>query len=131
MRTLTKTLTAGFTLRESDKKSLRQSLELATDFDLAQYLQPKDSDYVMIPVRALSATDVQNKMFNFGHGGGGPLRNAVNQFNNLVVLKDHNMSVDSWLGTTEQAYWDNSTDIPPGVNVMLKVDTKADPKTAR
>lgn len=131
MRTLSKTLTAGFTLREADKQSLMASLELSSDMDLAQYLQPKESDYIMVPVRALSATGVQGNMFNFGFAGGGALRNAVDKFNNLVVLKDHSMSVDDWLGTTEQAYWDNSTDIPPGVNVMLKVDKKADPKTAR
>lgn len=131
MRTMNRTLTAGFTLRETDRQRLQASLALETDFDLQQYLQPKDADYINVPVRALSATEVQNRMFNFGHLGGGPLRNSIDKFNNLIILKDHDMSVDNWLGSTSQAYWDNSTDIPPGVNVMMKVDTKADPKTAR
>jgi hypothetical protein len=128
---MNQTLTAGFTLRDTDKQRLQASLSLTTDYDLQQFLQPKDSDYVMIPVRALSATEVQSRMFNFGHLGGGPLRNSISEFNNLIILKDHDMSVDNWIGTTEQAYWDQSADIPPGVNVMMKVDTKADPKTAR
>lgn len=131
LRSMNRTLTEGFSLREADKLRLQASLSLTTDYDLTQYLQPKESDYVMIPVRALSATGVQNNMFNFGWGGGGPLKNSVDKFNGMIVLKDHNMSVDTWLGTTQDAYWDNSEDIPPGVNCMLKVDTKADPKTAR
>lgn len=127
------TLTMGFTLDLNDnvRAQLSASLQMAPE-ELASFLKPQESDYVMIPVRALSATQVQGDTINFGHNQGKALQDAVAMFDGLTILKDHNLSVENWLGQTERAYWDTLTpDTPPGVNLMMKVDTKADPKTAR
>ena len=104
-----------------------------SDSDLRDYLNPNPADYVLVPFRALSAADdVQHGMFNFAHDGGAALKAAVGMFNDLMVLKDHDMSVDNWVGKTQEAYWDTSIpNSPPGVNFMIKLDTKADPKLAR
>jgi hypothetical protein len=103
-----------------------------TDEQMRQFLSPKPEDYIMVPMRALSATGVQGDTINFGHNDGAALKEAVNLFNGLIVLKDHDQTVDKWVGQTQDAYWDTSIpNIPPGVNFMLKVDTKADPKLAR
>lgn len=132
-KVLTETLTMGFKLELNDtlRKSLSESLAIDPG-EMMDYLQPKDADYVRIPVRALSATAVQGDTINFGHNNGQPLKDAVAMFDGLTILKDHMFSVDNWVGHTEKPVWDDSTpDIPAGVNLMLVVDTKADPKTAR
>jgi len=127
------TLTLGFALSLDDKtrEHLSASLQMSSA-DLESFLKPQESDYVMIPVRALSATNVQGDTINFGYNNGKALQDAVAMFDGLTILKDHNLSVENWLGATERSYWDTLTpNVPAGVNLMMKVDTKADPKTAR
>lgn len=124
-------------LSEDSKKSLSaklgdSSVSSMSDDELRNFLSPRPEDYVMIPMRALSADSVQGNTINFAHNGGQALKNAVGLFDGLIVLKDHNQTVDSWVGKTQDAYWDTSIpNTPPGVNFMLKIDTKADPKLAR
>lgn len=108
------------------------SVSTMSDSELRDFLSPKPEDYVMIPMRALSASAVQGNTINFAHNDGQALQEAVDMFNGLIILKDHDQTVDKWVGQTQDAYWDTSIpDTPPGVNFMLKVDTKADPKLAR
>lgn len=124
-------------LSKEFKASLSASLGDSTvstmsDSELRDFLSPKPEDYVMIPMRALSADAVQGNTINFAHLDGQPLMDAVGMFNGLIILKDHDQTVDNWVGQTQDAYWDTSIpNVPPGVNFMLKVDTKADPKLAR
>ncbi len=100
--------------------------------DMRAYLNPQESDYIYIPVRALTATSVQSDTINFGYEDGKALKEAVDKFNDIPVLKDHIFSVDNWIGRTQGSFWDSTTPgAPPGVTLMLKVDTKADPKVAR
>lgn len=102
------------------------------DGGLQTFLNPMESDYIYIPVRALTAASVQSDTINFGHLGGKALQEAVAKFNDLPVLKDHQFSVDNWIGRTQNAFWDTTTPgAPPGVTLMMKVDAKADPKCAR
>lgn len=106
--------------------------KLMDTMELHNYLKPTDADYIQVPIRALSATAVQGGIMDFGHKDGKALREAVPLFNNLTIFKDHDWSVDNWLGKTSDAYWDGADgDTPAGVNMMLNVDTKADPKAAR
>lgn len=113
-------------------ESLGQDVSAMSDSELRDYLNVKPEDYVLVPFRALSATTVRDGAIDFSHNNGKALQDAVEMFNNLVILKNHDMNVDNWIGTTQDAYWDNKTpNVPPGVNFMLKVDTKADPKVAR
>lgn len=108
------------------------SLSAMSEDDLRQFMQPDDSDYVYVPTRALSAAEVQNKCINFAHNDGKALKEAVALFNGLIVLKDHHMVVDNWIGKTQDAFWDTETPgAPPGVTLVMKVDAKADPKCAR
>lgn len=124
----------------SEAKALATSMGLSlsspdpsmADGGLQTFLSPTEADYIYIPVRALTAACVQSDTINFGHLGGKALQEAVTKFNDLPVLKDHQFSVDNWIGRTQGAFWDTSTPgAPPGVTLMMKVDAKADPKCAR
>lgn len=139
MPILTKQITTSLKIEVNQqfKQSLSASLgdttiQDMTDQELKEFLNPKPEDYIRIPMRALSATAVQGDTINFGHNGGKALRDAVPLFDGLIILKDHDQTVDKWLGRTENPYWDDSIpNTPPGVNFMLVVDSKADPKVAR
>lgn len=138
-RTLTKTLTVE--LKPIPQGVIQGNKALAESFGLdierlndPLYFQPTEADYVDVPVRMLSATDVQSKMFNFGHKNGEPLKKACEKkmFDGLVILKDHDMTVDNWMGKTHSTFWDTTTPgAPAGVTGMMRLDKKADPKTVR
>lgn len=116
----------------SFKESLDVNLEGMTDAELQDYMCPTNADYAHIPVRMLTATGVQGNTINFGHLDGKALKEAVDLFNGLTILKDHNFTVDAWLGKTEGAFWDTLTaGAPAGITGIMKVDKKADPKTCR
>lgn len=118
--------------QQSFVKSLGAEVTNMSDEDLKAYMQPQDSDYIYVPVRMLSAAEVQNATVNFGHNDGQALKDAVQLFNDLVVLKDHRFTVDNWVGRTEGCFWDDTTQgAPAGVTGILKLDTKADPKACR
>lgn len=100
--------------------------------DMDEYLTVQDGDYIHVPFRALSACPVQGGIIDFGYRNGQALKAAVGLFNGLTIFKDHDHTVDGWCGLTSGAYWDEITPgVPHGVNFMLDVDVKADPKVAR
>ena len=117
----------SFSTDEADK------LESLSAAELQDYLNPQESDYVLVPVRMLSASDkVQSGLFNFGYNGGKALQDAVELFNGVIILKDHRPTVDGWVGKTLGATWDTSTPgAPAGITGMMKLDKKADPKLVR
>ena len=45
--------------------------------ELQQFLSPTDGDYVRIPVRMLSAAQVQNNTIDFSHMSGAALKDSV------------------------------------------------------
>lgn len=99
---------------------------------LTSFLRPQEEDFIYIPVRLLSADSVQGGMFNFAHLGGKALKEAVDKFNDVPILKDHFFTVENIVGRVQGVFWDETTPgAPPGVTGVLKVDSKIDPKTAR
>jgi len=128
----TSLLSVSLLTPEAKNKLATALMSASPDFDLQSFLKPDDRDYIHVPIRALSAAPVQGGILDFSYKGGLALKAAVPMFNQLTIFKDHNLTVDTWLGKTSGAYWDEATPgVPPGVNMMLDVDTKADPKTAR
>ena len=138
-RSLTKTL--KISLKPIDKGVIQGNRALAESLGLdvallddPLYFQPTDADYINVPVRMLTATSVQNQMFNFGHLNGEPLKKACEKkmFDGLVILKDHDLTVENWLGKTHSTFWDTTTPgAPAGVTGMMRLDKKSDPKVVR
>lgn len=89
-----------------------------------------DSDFVFVTYRALSATLLADRPVDFSNQK--MLKQSVNKLKGQTVFKDHETSVNNWVGRVESADWDEkSKDLPAGINARLKLDTIKDPMTVR
>ena len=101
-------------------------------------LIPKPEDFVKVPFRLLSATIV----------GAGTWK--ATDFTDAKVLKasmphltakplffDHEQDIMNWVGLIDSVKWsegytaDDGTKVPPGIDGMLAIDAKTNPKLAR
>ncbi len=91
---------------------------------------PNESDFTFATFRALSATILADRPIDFTNQK--ILKDATPKLNGQTVFKDHNTSVNNWVGRVESSFWDEETpDIPVGINAILKLDTIKDPMTVR
>nr|BDD48164.1 hypothetical protein 8 [bacterium] len=87
-------------------------------------------DFIEVTYRALSAATLADRPIDFSNER--VLKRAVRLLKGQTVFKDHDTSVDNWVGRVEKALWDNQTQgIPPGINAQLKLDAVKDPMTVR
>jgi hypothetical protein len=114
------------------KLGLSAVVSNTTTDDVSSFLNPQEEDFIYVPVRMLSAAEVQGKTINFAHNNGQALRDAVGKFNDIPIMKNHNFVVEDCIGRTQECFWDETTPgAPMGVTGMMRVDSKMDPKTAR
>ncbi|MBI4238575.1 MAG: hypothetical protein HY696_09205 [Deltaproteobacteria bacterium] len=93
-------------------------------------VDPTEEDFVFATFRALSATILADRPIDFTDEK--MLKRAVSKLNGQTVFKDHNTSVNNWLGRVESSHWDDTTaGFPSGINAILKLDTVKDPMTVR
>lgn len=87
-------------------------------------------DFVEVTYRALSAAVLADRPIDFSNEK--MLKRATRLLKNQTVFKDHDTSVDNWVGQVEDSLWDDQTKgIPPGINAILKLDIVKDPMTVR
>lgn len=69
---------------------------------------------------------------DYSFEGGKNLRGFINIINkkNPDVTWNHSDNAHDIAGYLENAYWEDSTDIPPGINATLVVDPQFDPRAA-
>jgi len=98
--------------------------------------QPKEEDFIYPIFRILSDTTV----VKFGVPivfGKEVLMDTVKKIENQTVYPDHkNDEVGNSLGVVTKAFWENSykvdgVTVPAGVNAVLKIDAKSNPRIAR
>jgi hypothetical protein len=72
-------------------------------------------------------------LVDYGWDGGKALKSAVGLINGPKpdLTKDHSSSIDAVFGHIENAKWEDSKDIPPGVNADLVVDPELYPMEAK
>lgn len=111
-------------------------LELAKTEELGKVVNKETDESIVRTYRALSATLLPGIFIDFGAKDGKVLKNAMKHFKqhptgqNLGVFKDHNKSVDAWLGRVLNSYWDEgNASYPAGVNSVLEFDRAAIGKT--
>lgn len=100
-------------------------------------LHPQDAEFIHPVFRLLSATIV-SKNWNptdFGHIDG-VLKNSMNLLLGQTVNCDHSTDVGNAIGSVSEVYWqegykDGKIIIPAGINGVLKIDGKANPRIAR
>lgn len=100
-------------------------------------LKPKDEDFIHPIFRLLSATIV-SKNWNptdFGHIDG-VLKSSMGLLIGQTVNCDHSTDIGNAIGSVsevrwQEAYKDGRIFIPAGINGVLKIDGKANPRIAR
>lgn len=99
-------------------------------------LTPKDDEFIEPMFRLLSETIV-SKNWNptdFGHNG--VLKASMKMLLGQTVNCDHETNIGNAIGAVSQVMWqesykDGSFTIPAGINGILKIDGKANPRIAR
>lgn len=102
---------------------------------------PRPEDFMVVPFRLLSATIVGAgswKATDFSNSD--VLRESMPMLNNKPVFKEHNFDLDNWVGFVQGTTWAPASDatkngltipVPPGINGMIAIDIKTNPKLAR
>lgn len=114
-------------LKALDKK---QSLDVNEQEDLPTDTKAMPEDFVEVTYRALSATVLADRPVDFSNEA--VLKKGTKLLLNQTVYKDHETSVDNWVGKVIETAWDKDTKgIPPGINAKLRLDSVKDPMIVR
>lgn len=100
-------------------------------------LHPKDTEFITPIFRLLSATIVSKNWCptDFGHNEG-VLKASMNLLLGQTVNCDHSTDVGNAIGSVSEVLWqeaykDGKILIPAGINGVLKIDGKSNPRIAR
>lgn len=93
-------------------------------------VEASEEDFVTVTFRALSAAMLADRAIDFSKDG--VLRRSTKMLNGQTVFKDHETSVDNWVGRVIATFWDTKTEgLPPGINADLQLDMVKDPMAVR
>jgi len=97
----------------------------------AEDLKPVDGDFVYPEIRLLSMAVVESFVpIDFSKPG--VLAAATKMFIGKSVYPEHDASIGNALGAVQSTYWQEaSPTIPAGINAILKIDGKSNPRIAR
>lgn len=96
----------------------------------------EDSEFITPTFRLLSNTTV-SKEWMPTYFTEGALKRSMNLLVGQTVYKDHVAMVDNAIGSVQEVYWQDAyttsdgIEIPAGINGVLKIDAKANPRIAR
>ena len=101
----------------------------------AEDLQPKDAEFIEPIFRMLSNVSVHAN-WNPIYFPADVLKSSMYKLIGQTVNIDHEMAVGNAIGTVKSVEWQNAytTDgikVPAGINAVLKIDGKANPRIAR
>lgn len=102
----------------------------------ASELTPKDEEFIEPMFRLLSATIVSKNWNPTDFGQNGVLKASMRLLLGQTVNCDHETNIGNAIGAVSQVMWqdeykDGSFTIPAGINGILKIDGKANPRIAR
>ena len=103
----------------------------------AQDIVPKPEDFIEVPFRLLSATTVGAgtwKATDFSDEQ--MLKKSMEFLIGKPMYKDHETDLDNWIGLVRGVSWEKSKEqngikVPAGINGLVAIDAKTNPKTAR
>lgn len=101
----------------------------------AEDLKPKDDDFITPVFRMLSETIV-SKYAPIDFSDEGVLKKSMRLLLGQTINIDHEMAVGNAIGSVAAVYWQESYKskgivVPAGINAMLKIDGKSNPRIAR
>jgi hypothetical protein len=99
-------------------------------------LTPKDEEFIEPMFRLLSETTVSKNWNPTDFGQNGVLKVSMKMLLGQTVNCDHETNIGNAIGAVSQVMWqesykDGSFTIPAGINGILKIDGKANPRIAR
>ena len=99
-------------------------------------LTPKDEEFIEPMFRLLSETIVSKNLNPTDFGQNGVLKASMKMLLGQTVNCDHETNIGNAIGAVSQVMWqesykDGSFTIPAGINGILKIDGKANPRIAR
>ena len=102
----------------------------------AEELKPKDEEFIEPMYRLLSATTVSKNYNPTDFGQPGVLKNSMRMLLGQTVNCDHETNIGNAIGAVSKVVWQDSYKdgdfiIPAGINGILKIDGKANPRIAR
>lgn len=141
-------------IKNRDVESLRKEYNVQGDISLgsmwgsmndpkyykdlqAQDIVPKPEDFIEVPFRLLSATTVGAgtwKATDFSDEQ--MLKKSMEFLIGKPMYKDHETDLDNWIGLVRGVSWEKSKEqngvkVPAGINGLVAIDAKTNPKTAR
>lgn len=98
--------------------------------------QPKEEEFIEPIFRLLSATIVSKNWNPTDFSQPGVLRNSMSMLLGQTVNCDHETNIGNAIGAVSKVMWqdaykDGSFMIPAGINGVLRIDGKANPRIAR
>lgn len=130
--------------KEPTKESLQQLGLFGSDIDYNTYypdlkaeeLKPQNEDFIEPMFRLLSATIVSKNYNPTDFSQPGVLKASMNYLLGQTVNCDHSTYIGNAIGSVSQVLWqeaykDKGFTIPAGINGVLKIDGKANPRIAR
>ena len=102
----------------------------------ADELKPKESEFIEPVFRLLSETIVSKNYNPVDFGYGGVLKASMKMLLGQTVNCDHETNIGNAIGSVskvmwQEAYKEGKFTIPAGINGVLKIDGKANPRIAR
>ena len=99
-------------------------------------LTPKDEEFIEPMFRLLSETIASKNLNPTDFGQNGVLKASMKMLLGQTVNCDHETNIGNAIGAVSQVMWqesykDGSFTIPAGINGILKIDGKANPRIAR
>ncbi len=100
-------------------------------------IMPKAEDFIEVPFRLLTATTVGAgtwKATDFSNVK--VLKESMSKLEGKPVYKDHETDLDNWVGLVRAVKWSGATTqngvtVPAGIDGLVAIDAKTNPKIAR
>lgn len=134
-----------FSWREASKESVQSFGLFGGDLNYHTYypdldvkdLTPQDKEFITPMFRLLSATIVSKNWNPTDFGKHDVLKNSMRMLLGQTVNCDHSTDVGNAIGAVSKVLWQEAYEtkegfrIPAGINGVLKIDGKANPRIAR
>ena len=134
-----------FSWREASKESVQSFGLFGGDLNYHTYypeldvkdLTPQDKEFITPMFRLLSATVVSKNWNPTDFSKDNVLRNSMRMLLGQTVNCDHSTDVGNAIGAVSKVLWQEAYEtkegfkIPAGINGVLKIDGKANPRIAR
>lgn len=97
---------------------------------------PNEAEFIEPVFRMLSECIVSKGYYPVDFSRNGVLRDSMNLLMGQTVNCDHSTDIGNAIGSVKEVYWqesyeENGIKIPAGINAVLKIDGKANPRIAR